>query len=103
MAGDQQCDAEKEKVASKAGRVDTQHSGCLCLTQQQEQTHTGHLCLLQMHLAQNNNECDSQLRERPNAGRRARRLQTTWDKPATGQLQPIPAELLSETKIKAVC
>lgn len=102
MAGDHQHDAEKEKAALKAGRVDTQHSGCLCSSQQQEQTHTGHLCLLQMHLAQNNNECDSQLRERPNSGRRARKLQATWDKTPTGQLQLISAELLSETKITAL-
>lgn len=93
MAGDHQHDAKKDKVASKAGRADSQYSGCLCSAQQQEQTHTGHLCHLQMHLAQNNNERGSQLRERPNVGRRARKVQTMWDKAPTGQLQLIPAEL----------
>lgn len=96
MAGEQRRDAETEGAAS-------QHSGWVGLPQQQDRTHTGRLCLPQMLPAPNNHECDSQLRERPNAGRRARKLQTTWDKAPTGQLQPIPAELLSQTKIKAVC
>lgn len=87
-------EAEAEEVASEAGRAAT----CLCLPQRQEQTHTGYLCLL--HLAQNNNKFDSQLAERPNPDRRARKLQTRWDKPLTGQLRLVPAELLSETKIR---
>lgn len=44
-----------------------------------------------MHLAQNNPEHDIRLKERPNSGRRAAKLQT-WDKAPTAQLQLIPAE-----------
>lgn len=106
MAGDRRHDVQKENGASKAGRVPSRKS-----PQQEESpaqpllafaTRTGPVWLPQLHLAQTNNERDSQLREHPNSGRRGRNLQTTWDKGLTGQLQPIPAEPLSETKIKAL-
>lgn len=62
----------------------------------------GSVWLLQLHLARTNNDRDSQLREHLNSGSRGRNLQTTWDKGPAGQLQPVPAEPLTETKIKAL-
>lgn len=91
MAGDRQRDADKEKVAWKAGRVDTQHSGSLFFTTAAD-PHGPPLSPADAFGPPNNNERDSQLRERPNAGRRARKVQTKWDKPPAGQLRLIPAE-----------
>lgn len=101
-AGDHRHDFEKENGASKAGRVDPRHSRRRRLLLRQQTTHTGPGWLPQLHLARTNNERDSQLRDGPNAGRRGRKLQTTWAKGLTGQLQPIPAEPLSQTEIKAL-